>query len=39
MMKMLNDKIIKHEHQKSEIKDGGEGVIYIFLKNNKKFKE
>jgi len=33
----LNDKISRTS--KAEVKDGGEGVIYIFLKNNKKFKE
>ena len=33
----LNNKISRIS--KAEIKDGGEGAIYIFLKNNKKFKE
>ena len=33
----LNNKIIKISE--ANIKDGGEGAIYIFLKNNKKFKE
>ena len=31
----LNDKVSRIS--KAEIKDGGEGAIYIFLKNNKKF--
>ena len=33
----LNNKISRTS--KAEVKDGGEGVIYIFLKNNKKFTE
>ena len=33
----LNNKISRIT--KADIKDGGEGAIYIFLKNNKKFKE
>ena len=33
----LNNKISRTS--KAEVKDGGEGAIYIFLKNNKKFKE
>ena len=33
----LNNKIIRIS--KANTKDGGEGAIYIFLKNNKKFKE
>ena len=32
----LNNKITKIS--KADVKDGGEGAIYIFLKNNKKFK-
>ena len=33
----LNNKISRTS--KAEVKDGGEGAIYIFLKNNKKFTE
>ena len=33
----LNNKISRTS--KAEVKDGGDGVIYIFLKNNKKFTE
>ena len=33
----LNNKIIRISE--ASVKDGGEGAIYIFLKNNKKFKE
>ena len=33
----LNNKVIRMSE--ANIKDGGEGAIYIFLKNNKKFKE
>ena len=31
----LNDKI--NRISRADLKDGGEGAIYIFLKNNKKF--
>ena len=37
-----NDEDLKHKVgkiSKAELKDGGEGAIYIFLKNNKKFIE
>ena len=33
----LSDKIVRIS--KAEINDGGEGAIYVFLKDNKKFKE